>query len=88
MRQIVLSKLVEKFLKTLPPKQQRQVTLKILSLESDVQPQDAKKLIGYSQYRVDSGEYRIIYDWSEFTIYIRIVGRRNDSDVYRKLERR
>ena len=87
MRQIQLYKQAAKFLATLPKKQQVQITVALFSLEQNVQPHDAKKLHGYEYYRTDCGEYRIIYNWNETMVFIYLIGKRNDCDVYRKLQR-
>lgn len=88
MHQIRLHKQAAKFIQSLPPKQQRQIATALIVLQQNTQPQDAKKLQGYDYYRVDCGEYRIIYNWDESLISVFIVGKRNDGDVYRKLQRR
>jgi mRNA interferase RelE/StbE len=88
MHQIKLHKQAVKFIGGLPPKQQRQIATSLLSLQKNNQPQDAKKLHGYDYYRVDCGEYRIIYNWDDTTISVYIIGKRNDGDVYRKLNRK
>jgi mRNA interferase RelE/StbE len=49
-----------------------------------------KQLKGYpGYYRVDSGEYRIVYRFhvNEDLVEVILVGKRNDDDVYKKLER-
>ena len=56
-----LSRQSRRFLETLPAKQLRQVVLKILQLGTNAYPQDSKKLAGYDYWRVDVGEYRVIY---------------------------
>ena len=38
--------------------------------------------------RVDSGEYRIVYTVTEDTLRVVLIGKRNDDEVYRRLERR
>ncbi|TAG72751.1 MAG: type II toxin-antitoxin system RelE/ParE family toxin [Oscillatoriales cyanobacterium] len=71
------------FLKGLQPKI-------ALALNVDPLPNDSKQLIGYlGYYRVDSGEYRIIYNFNpeEDLVEIILVGKRNDDEVYKKLER-
>ncbi len=85
---INLSKVSEKFLKKLPPKHKKQVVVKIFKLAENPEAQDSSRLKGYEKYyRADIGEYRIIYYWSVDVIYITLVGKRNDDDVYRKLLR-
>lgn len=87
MREIKLTKQAQKFITHLPPKQKRQIASRVLLLAQDVQPVDSKKLIGYDYFRVDCGEYRIIYQYDETSVFVYIIGKRNDSDVYRRLER-
>jgi mRNA interferase RelE/StbE len=75
-----------KFLKDLPLKDFTQVTIKIISLQSNSRPQDCKALKGYTGgYRVDQGEYRILYTIENDTISIVHGGKRNDDEVYRNL---
>lgn len=80
-----LSKRAGKFLRTLPPKQFRQVTLSILALGDNPDPQDAQPLKGSDYLRIDVGEYRVVYRVEGDTLKIALVGKRNDSDVYRQL---
>ena len=88
MRQIKLHKQATKFVGVLPPKQQRQIATALISLQQNTKPQDSKKLQGYDYYRVDCGEYRIIYNFDETIVSVYIIGKRNDGDVYRKLQRK
>lgn len=75
-----------KSLKALELKPFKQIMVKILSLQSDPKPQDCKALKGYpGGYRVDQGEFRILYTIEESTISIFRVGKRNDGEVYRNL---
>ena len=73
--------------KRYPAKVHRQITLKIFSLQYTPQPQDCKQ-IG-AGFRVDSGEYRILYTVDEVAKIIRIelVGPRNDDEVYKQARR-
>ena len=83
-----IEKGVIKNLRKLPPKIFRQIIFKVLSLQQTPLPNDCKP-IGPG-YRVDSGEYRILYFVDDTTqlIEIVLVGKRNDDDVYRQFERR
>jgi mRNA interferase RelE/StbE len=75
-----------KSLKALELKPFKQIMIKILSLQSDPKPQDCKALKGYpGGYRVDQGEFRILYTIEEKTITVFRVGKRNDGEVYRNL---
>ncbi len=78
------------FLKGLQPKIAAQIAKKVLALNIDPLPPDSKELIGYSgYYRVDSGEYRIVYLFnpSDDLIEVVLVGKRNDDEVYKQLKR-
>lgn len=70
--------------KRLPPKQFRQITLKIFALLLDPFPPDCKPVL--DAWRVDVGEYRILYDvyTAEKIIVVVLIGRRNDDEVYRR----
>jgi len=87
MRQLKLYKRTPKFITKLPPKQQRQVAIAVQKLATEVTPHDAKKLQNSDWWRIDIGEYRAIYRWDDVAVHVVLVGKRNDSDVYRKLER-
>ena len=84
-----LSKDAASFLRTLPAKQYKQVASRIFELVREPNPHDAKHLTGKSSHkRVDCGEYRVIYSVDGEVIYIPVVGKRNDDDVYRNLDRK
>lgn len=76
-----------RFLDTLPPKQYRQVTRKIIMLMADPQPTDAERLKGYDYSRVTVGEYRVIFAVHDGVLHVIAIGKRNDDEVYRKLGR-
>ena len=83
---LLIAKPAVKSLKTLELKPFKQIMIKILSLQNDPKPQDCKALKGYpGGYRVDQGEYRILYTIEGQTISIFRVGKRNDGEVYRNL---
>ncbi len=74
-----IAKTAEKDLRNLIPKHFKQVVTKLFSLCDNPRPQDHKQLKGYEGgYRVDQGEYRILY-----TIYEG--GYRVDQGEYRIL---
>ncbi|MCL1472323.1 type II toxin-antitoxin system RelE family toxin [Argonema antarcticum] len=78
------------FIKGLQPKIAAQIAKKVLALNVAPLPADSKELIGYpGYYRVDSGEYRIVYQFNadEDLVEVILVGKRNDDEVYKKLER-
>jgi mRNA interferase RelE/StbE len=46
-------------------------------------------LKGYPDiYRIASGEYRIVYQWDDSHVYVLVINRRNDDEVYRHLARK
>ena len=78
------------FLKGLQPKIAAQIAKKVLALNVDPLPADSKHLSGYpGYYRVDSGEYRIVYRFNpnDDLVEVILIGKRNDDDVYKRLER-
>ena len=81
---------VLEFLRGLPPKISNQIAKKVLALNIDPRPTDSKNLKGYPGfYRVDSGEYRIIYRFvsEEDLVEVILVGKRNDDEVYEQFKR-
>ena len=88
MRKIDITKSAGKFIKSLPPKQYRQVVSTMLNLRENPTPHDSEQLTGYSEYmRVDIGEYRIVYRYDSNTVYIAVVGKRNDDEVYKQFKK-
>ncbi|GBE93327.1 type II toxin-antitoxin system RelE family toxin [Nostoc cycadae] len=78
------------FLNGLQPKIAAQIAKKVLALNVDPLPADSQQLSGYQgYYRVDSGEYRIVYRFfaEEDLVEVILLGKRNDYDVYKKLKR-
>lgn len=74
--------------KQLPPKHFRQIALKIFALLLDPFPPDCKPVL--DAWRVDTGEYRILYDvfTPEKTVVVLLVGKRNDDEVYKRFARK
>lgn len=88
MRNLNITKSVDRFLKGQPPKQFRQIVQTILQLRLDPEPHDSIPLVGHPEYRrVDIGEFRIIYRVEEDVVKIAVVGKRNDDSVYKKFKR-
>jgi mRNA interferase RelE/StbE len=89
---LFIDKSVAKQSQKFPAKQYKQIVVKLLSLASNPKPQDCKALKRIEGgYRVDSGEYRILYYLIESKneqrgqVQIFRVGKRNDDEVYRNL---
>jgi mRNA interferase RelE/StbE len=66
-------------------KQFRQVGQKVLSLLADPKPNDAAPLKGFDYRRTDVGEYRIVYRFDDETVYVVLIAKRHDDEVYKKL---
>ena len=63
--------------------------IEVLCVEPE--PRDSKELtssVTQKRRRKDVGEHRIVYWYDGETLYIDIVGRRNDGDVYKKARRK
>jgi mRNA interferase RelE/StbE len=89
MLKIDITKSAGKFIKKLPAKQYRQVVGTMLSLREKPTPHDSKQLSGYPEYRrADIGEYRIVYRTDVDTVYIAVVGKRNDDEIYRRFKQK
>ena len=91
MYRLELDRRVADEIKTYPPKHAKQVALRIFALASDARPHDCTKLSGTEDaYRVDQGEYRIIYaiDDKLHLVTIYAVGSRNDDEIYKRFQRR
>jgi mRNA interferase RelE/StbE len=76
-----------KFLRTLDPRQFRQVVTTMLNLLQTPDPQDSIPLRGSPYRRVDIGEYRIVYRVDGELLKVPLIGKRNDDEVYRALRR-
>jgi mRNA interferase RelE/StbE len=87
-KKLAVNSTVLKELAELPPKQYRQVVGAILDLMNDSRPHYAKPLAGSPYLRLAVGEFRVIYRDGEETVHVVLVGKRNDGDVYRMLQRK
>lgn len=84
-----ISRQVGRFIKTLPPKHYKQVVSAILALLNNPEPHDSQLLKGSkdSNRRVDIGEYRVVYRVKDENLLVLVVGKRNDDEVYKLLDR-
>lgn len=90
MLRIRLTTDAEKFKKKLGAKQQRQIAKKLLELCVNPRPNDSQPLKGnlVPFWRADVGEFRIIYCVEDTdTLYVSVIGNRNDDDAYKKARR-
>lgn len=85
---IELSRQAARFLEELPAKQARQIAGKLQALANDPSGLPSELLRGYAPMRrLRAGEFRIIYAIVEDVVQIRLVGKRNDDEIYKALER-
>lgn len=84
-----LSRQAGRFIKTLPPKQYKQVVSATLALLNNPEPHDSKPLKGSkdNNRRADVGEYRIVYRVEGEGLLVLVIGKRNDDEVYKILDR-
>lgn len=87
MRRLDLSRRAHKFLESLPARQFRQVAMRLFDWMRDASPHDCRPLVNSSFYRVDIGEYRIVYRIEGDAVLVAVIGKRNDDEVYRELQR-
>lgn len=89
MRKLDMTRDAYKFLENLQQaKQFRQVAIKAFALLNDPTPSDSAQLKGYDYYRVDVGEYRIVYKFDDEAVYLVLIAKRNDDEVYKALKRK
>jgi len=88
-RNITPTKESLEFIRALEPKQFKQVMSKVLGLLVEPRPADSSDLKGYADmFRTDIGEYRIVYRFDETSVFVLLVAKRNDDEVYKKLSRK
>lgn len=86
---IVLSAEASIFLERIPKKHTKQIIAKIELLAENPTSVPSRQLAGYPMLRrIKSGEYRIIYTIVNevLEVYILRIGKRNDGEVYRRLD--
>lgn len=88
MRRLALHTQVGKDLAVLPVKPFRQVMIAILELLGEPFPHYSRPLSGWPFFRIEVGEYRVIYEADGETVSVLAVGKRNDGEIYRRLNRK
>ena len=81
----------EKAMDKMPDKHFCQVYEAIEALRVDPEPGDSKELVSNvtpKRRRKDVGEYQVIYWHDAEVLYIDVVGKRNDGEVYKKAKRK
>ncbi|MGO9743957.1 MAG: type II toxin-antitoxin system RelE family toxin [Roseiarcus sp.] len=88
MLRIELSKQAADFLRAAQAKPARQIAEKLKQLAADPSALPSEVLKGYAPLRrVKSGEFRIIFRVDSDTVRVSLIGKRNDDDIYKALER-
>lgn len=73
---------------SLPGKQARQIAEKLKLLAADPASLPTENLKGYTPMRrLKVGEFRVIFALEEDVLQVRLIGKRNDDEVYKALER-
>lgn len=86
LRRLDITRDADRFLDGLQGKQYKQVVASILDLTRDPEPHDSQVLRGYdTTRRMDCREFRVIYSFDDETVFIELVGKRNDDEVYKDL---
>jgi mRNA interferase RelE/StbE len=82
---VLVNKQSIKFLAKLPEKHELQLRRRLLELEENPRPHDSIQLRGQNNFRLDQGEYRIIYSIQNEILLVSVIkiGKRNDGEVYR-----
>lgn len=88
MRKLEPSRDALSFLMALPGKQFKQIVGTVFGLLKNPEPHDSIQLAGYTCRRVDIGEYRVVYEVTDDTVEILVIGKRNDDEVYKQLKRK
>ena len=85
---IDLSRQAERFLRELPVKQARQIAEKLQALAADPSAIPSEQLRGYAPMRrLRAREFRIIYALEGDVVQVRLIGKRNDDEIYKALGR-
>jgi mRNA interferase RelE/StbE len=88
MPRIDLSRQAAAFLQELAPKHGRQIAEKLKALADAPGSLPSEPLKGYAPMRrLKAGEYRIIFVHEGDVVQVRFIGKRNDDEIYRLLER-
>lgn len=77
-----------RFLKKRDSKQFLQIFQAITSLCNEPRPSDSISMGNGTHFRKDVGEFRVIYRFDTETLFVTVVGNRNDSAAYQEFDRK
>jgi len=83
-----LSRQAEKFLQRIPTNHAAQIAVKtkMVLREPDLVP--TVELKGHEPYcGIKSGEYRVIFKIESDLLFITLIGKRNDDEIYKRIKR-
>lgn len=84
--EVKLTRSVVRHVGRLQTKIRNQLDRRFEELRSNPRPHDSKRLVGrHKSYRIDSGEYRILYDVDDEIRHVAVWRVRHRKDVYRNL---
>lgn len=84
MLELKLSNKAKKLLEKVPVKHLVQIHKKIVALRQENKASDVIKLQGSDiHFRATAGEYRIIFHKTHAILFVDVIGKRNDGEVYR-----
>jgi mRNA interferase RelE/StbE len=88
MPRLELSKQASSFLRSLPQKQARQIAEKLKIPSADPKALPSEQLHGFAPLRrAKAGEFRIIFVIEGDEVFVRLIGKRNDDEIYKALGR-
>jgi mRNA interferase RelE/StbE len=88
MQSLKLSKQASEFLRALPIKQGKQIAAKLKILAVDPKAVSSEQLQGFTPYRrIRAGEFRVIFLIEDAGVFVRLIGKRNDDEIYKALQR-
>jgi mRNA interferase RelE/StbE len=77
-----------RFLKKRDGKQFMQILGAVTQLCGEPRPNDSISMGNGTHFRKDVGEFRVIYTFDKRTLFITVIGNRNDSAAYQEFERK
>ena len=77
-----------RFLKKRDSKQFLQIFQAITCLCEEPRPVDTISMGNGSHFRKDVGEFRVIYRFDDITLFVSVIGNRNDSAAYQEFGRK
>jgi mRNA interferase RelE/StbE len=88
-RELDVARDAAKALAELPAKHFKQVVVKTLALIAEPFPHDSGPLQGHEGlFRIDSGDYRIVYSVDDERVRLFVIGKRDHDEVHQLLDRK